>query len=98
MKFRIFIQGENFLLSLEGSAPKKYGFYVTAHIDATTAKEAEAQAFSLIRDYKELRALVRNSPDDRPKLLIEEIESIVDWPDDVTRPLTGLTYYEEETA
>ncbi len=96
MKFRILIQGENFLLSVEGAPPRKYGFYVTAHVEAASTDQAEALAFHHLRNYDDLRNMVRNSSDDRPRLRVDETESITDWPAEVARPLTGLSIYEED--
>ena len=95
MKFRVLIQGENFLLSNDEAEPKKYGFYVTAHVEAASTQDAEALALSLLRDYKELRKRVGNSADDRPILRMDEIATITNWPDGVACPLSGLSLYEE---
>lgn len=96
MKFRVSIQGENFLLTDGELGVKKYGFYVTAYVEADSEKDAEALSISLLRDYKDLRKMVRNSSTDRPTLRTDEIVTLTDWPDRVARPLTGLSLYEED--
>jgi hypothetical protein len=98
MKFRVLLEGENFLVALDASAPRKHGFYVTAHVEAQTEEEAEMLAFDLARANDRLRQLVQNGAGDRPRLKVEKITAIADWPSDVTRPLTGLSWHKEGPA
>jgi len=96
MKFRVSLAGENFLVAFDPTPPRKHGFYATAHVEAQTEEEAETVALDLVRASTRLRPLVQNSADDRPRLSAEKIARVVEWPSDVARPLTGLTWYEEE--
>jgi len=96
MKFRVLIEGENFLVAFDASTPRKHGFYATAHVEAETEEEAEKLALDYLRAKDGLRRLVQNSGDDRPRLRTEKIARINAWPIDVSRPLTGLAWYEEK--
>jgi hypothetical protein len=98
MKFRLLIKGANFLVALDSKTPGKHAFFVTAHLEAPSEAVAEKQAFELLRNRDGLRELVLNTADDRPTLHVEKVGAIETWPAGVSRPLTGLAWYEEEGA
>jgi len=95
MKFRVLIEGKNFHVVFDALAPRKHGFYATAHVEAETEEEAEKLALEYLRAKDDLRSAVQNNGNDRPRLKTEEIARIDAWPTNVSRPLAGLAWYEE---
>lgn len=95
-KFRVFVHGENFFLrNIEPDDLGPYGFYVTAHVEAETSEGAEFAAVNLLRSTQRLRENLDNPKDDPPRMLVEKIETIEDWPTDCSLPLTGIAFYKE---
>ncbi|MEW6127167.1 MAG: hypothetical protein AB1757_09020 [Acidobacteriota bacterium] len=74
-KFRVLINGENFLIEVEDKL-QKMGFFVTRIIEAASMEEAEILAIDLLKQDARLKAIVRNQSDDPPMLYIEEKEEI----------------------
>jgi hypothetical protein len=98
-KLVIQIHGVNFLLrDVETSVPVLLGFYVNVYVEADSMDEAESQAVELVRTLPRLRAAVMNSADDPPRMLVEEIVELTDWPEDCVRPLSGLVFYDYPDA
>jgi hypothetical protein len=96
-KFRTFIHGVNFHVHLSDSdTVKPHGFYVNAFIEAESPEKAELEAIELIRECPKLHGAVYDSADDPPRMFVEEIQEIADWPPDTVRPLTGFALYDEE--
>jgi hypothetical protein len=96
-KFRALIKGENVLIhsqDLQRVAPS--GFYVRAFVDAPSHGAAENKALELVRQ-SHVYGAARNAADDPPRLAVEEIVEILDWPADTVRPLTGFALYDEGT-
>jgi hypothetical protein len=90
-KFRALIKGGNVLLD------RLSGFYVTAFVEAESVARAQASALSLVRESHVLAA-ARNDSTNPPRIEIEEIEAIIDWPADTKRPLTGFALYDEQSS
>jgi hypothetical protein len=98
-KFAVIIHGVNFLLrDPEAAEAELRGFYINAYLDAPTAEEAEAQAIELVCQAPELRALVTNALEDSPRLFVDEIAELTDWPEDCVRPLSGFIFYDDPDA
>ena len=96
-KFRALIKGENLLIhseDLQRIVPS--GFYVTAFVDAASHGAAENKALELVR-HSHVYAAARNEADDPPRLAVDEITEILDWPTDTVRPLSGFALYGEGT-
>jgi hypothetical protein len=96
-KFRALIKGTNLLIHSEDSqriVPS--GFYVNAFIDADSADAARGSAIRLVRQ-SHIYAAARNTVDDPPRIAVEEMEEISDWPVGTRRPLTGFALYDEES-
>src|SRR5256885_15351166 len=96
-KFRALIKGANLLIHSEDSqriVPS--GFYVNAFIDARSADAARDSAIALVRQ-SHIYATARNTADDPPRIAVEEMEEISDWPLGTHRPLTGFALYDEES-
>ncbi len=96
-KFRALLKGVNLLIS-SGDSQRVVpsGFYVTAFVDAPSRVAAENSARELVRQ-SHVYAAARNCADDPPRLAIEEIVEIGDWPVGTARPLTGFALYDEGT-
>jgi hypothetical protein len=97
-KFRAFVKGENFLIYSEDSQQViPSGFYVNAFIDAQSAEIARDSAIALVRK-SHVYAAARNAADDPPRIAVEEVEQISEWPVDTHRPLTGFALYDEKSS
>jgi hypothetical protein len=97
-KFRVLINGENLLIHSEDSQRiVPTGFYVNVFIEAHSADAARDSAMALVRQ-SHVCAAARNRADDPPRIAVEEIEEISDWPVDTRRPLTGFALYDEESS
>ena len=72
-RYRVLVNGKNFLLEVEGRA-QKVGFYATRFVEAADPEEAEGAAFEMIRSDPGLRGIVLNEQDDPPMLYAEEAE------------------------
>ena len=71
-KFKVLMNGKNFLLNLEGRE-QKMGFYVTRIVEAATAEEAESAAIELLKADEYLISSTLNEKTDSPMLYVEEI-------------------------
>jgi hypothetical protein len=95
-KYRVFVHGVNFQMHTHHQeAVELLGFYTTVFVEAESREKAESAAVDLLRDSPNLREDVLNPLEDPPRLLVEEIEEIADWPPDTTRPLTGFAFYDD---
>ena len=92
-KFKVLINGANFLLDLEGRE-QKVGFYATRFVEAATADEAESAAVELLRADEWLKNSTLNEKTDSPMLYVEEIIEVSrrKKDEDVN---TGFTFYTE---
>ena len=95
-KYRAFIHGANFhIYSHDSARVETLGFYTNAFLEARDARTAEFEALELIHHSPKLQGVIRNPADDPPRICVEELEEIADWPEDTARPLTGLALYDE---
>ena len=62
---------------------------------AKIAQAAEAASVALLRATPELRKAVLNPPGDPPRMDVEEIHELEEWPAEGSRPLSGFAYYRE---
>lgn len=92
-RYRVLINGVNFLLEVDG-ALGKHGFYTSRWVEAEDPQSAELRAIELFRSEPGLRERLRNAPDDPPTLYVEETEEVMEL-----EPAQGLAFYvEEETV
>jgi hypothetical protein len=89
-KYRVLINGQNFLLTIDGKA-RKSGFYTTRLVEAQDAKEAEIAAVELIKSDSKLKDIALNERGDSPMLYVEEVEEVKKL-----RPALGYAFYSEE--
>lgn len=88
-KFAIFIDGENFLLSIEGEE-KRLGFFVTKRVFAEDEEQAVDMAYQSIRNDPKLFSAYKQSHISKPTLsvkLIQEITEVGSMED------SGYTFY-----
>ena len=71
------------------------GFYINAYLETATSEEAESQAIELVRTSPNLRPAVANSSEDPPRMFVEEVAELTDWPDECSRPLSGFAFYDD---
>ena len=95
-KHRAFINGTNFqMFSEDSQRVETLGFYTNAFVEADSPQSAEMAAVELIRLSPALRATVQNAADNPPRIFVEELQEIADWPPDTVRPLQGFGFYDE---
>jgi hypothetical protein len=73
--WRVYLRGENFLLSLDGK-PARMGFYTTRFVQANTRDGAEILAVDLIRQDRWLRDSTSNQRTDPPRIFADEIDAV----------------------
>lgn len=90
------LNGVNYLLTIDG-VERRSGFYVTRYVEADDPDQAEAMAVDLIRADQELMAMIRNSDQDPPKILLDEMYEIDSFEDlETFTPGYGF-YFDEES-
>ena len=95
-KFRAFIHGVNFQMrDNESDVCEPLGFYVTAFVEAESSEAAEEAAVDLLRASPKLRGGILNPPDDPPRMFVEQIEQLAEWPTDSKLPLSGFVFYND---
>ncbi|MEO6183446.1 MAG: hypothetical protein ABIP76_10015 [Verrucomicrobiota bacterium] len=96
------IHGENFLIRDAGAIQSTLmGFFINAHLEAATVQDAETQAIELVRMSQNLRSTVVNTPENPPRMFVEEIAELTDltdWPEDCAIPLSGFVFYNDPDA
>ena len=94
-KYRVFINGQNFLLALDGKAPQRNAFYTTRYVEVNTSEKAESIAIKLIKDDKDLTKIVLNEQNNPPMLFAEEIKELESF-EGIDVPGAGYTFYVED--
>lgn len=95
-KYQVLINGMNFHMhDADSQAVEPMGFYVIACVVADSPEAAEAASVALLRATPELRKAVLNPPGDPPRMNVEEIHELEEWPAEGSRPLSGFAYYRE---
>src|SRR5262245_20908608 len=96
-KFRAFIHGVNFhMRDVDSEGVKPLGFYVTAYVEAGSQEAAEYASVNLLRVSPKLREAVLNPPDNPPRMFVEEIQELAEWPTDCALPLSGFAFYHDD--
>lgn len=97
-KYVTMIQGVNFLIQEdEMKPPVMMSFYVNVYSECDLPSTAEDEAVALVRARPGLREKVRNASNDPPRLLVEEIAELTDWPEDCVRPMSGFVFFKPES-
>ena len=92
-RFRVLINGRNFLLNFEGEA-RRVGFYATRTVEAATTDEAEFAAVELLRRDALLHETTLNEQTDPPMMYVEEITEVSHVQKD-EEANAGFTFYQE---
>lgn len=93
-KFRVRLQGCNFLIPIVGKGESKHGFYTNRFVEAADERAAELAAVDQLRARQSLRELVRNLPDDPPRIVLNELEEVSSF-DGLPTLDQGLVWYPE---
>lgn len=91
--YRIRINGQNFLLNLNGTLTK-FGFYTTRDIKAESLENAETIAVQLIENDEALISQILNDRTDSPMTYIDEIRVLEI--DEERLKNFGYSFYVEE--
>ncbi len=94
MKYRVLMNGRNFLIEMEGKE-RKYGFFQTFFVDAESPERAERLVVQKIKDNPDLARVVRNVRSDPPTIHLEELEQVGVFPAD-NKVEAGRAWYSEE--
>jgi len=95
-KFRALIHGVNFhIRDSDSQRVELVGFYVTAFVESHSAEDAELASVALLRDSPKLCGQVLNPPADPPRIFVEDMEELAEWPADYTLPLSGFAFYND---
>jgi hypothetical protein len=84
------VNGENFLLDVEGTLAK-HGFFTHRCVTAANPDEAERTAIEVVRQDERLRPLVKNSADDPPTMKLEAIAELGTFDPDCPK---GFVWYQ----
>ena len=87
--FRVFLRGENFLLTFDGRQTR-LGFYTTRFVQANNPEGAELIAVDLLRNDKTLRG-VANLRSDPPMVFADKSDEVA--ADDVADIASGFTFF-----
>jgi hypothetical protein len=88
------------------AAPQKFvgkrvdvtGWYSVHAEDSQLYASSRAMSSGTIDDSQShVYGAARNGADDPPRLAVEEIAEILDWPADTVHPLTGFALYDQGT-
>ena len=94
-KYRLLMNGTNFLIDVDGK-PEKHGFYQSIFVEAKSPKEAELIAIDQIMNSDELKRVIQNSNGDPPKVILDEISEIESITGSDKTMEMGRTFYKEK--
>ncbi len=93
-RFRATINGENFLIDMDGNVAK-YGFLTFRDVDAADPQAAELAAVQVLRDDQALRTVIRNAKDDPPTMTVTELSEVEEGGEDLP---SNFIYYPMEPS
>jgi hypothetical protein len=96
-KFCVRLQGCNFLIPIAGKGESKHGFYTNRFVEAVDEKAAELAAVDQLRTKQTLRDVVRNAPNDPPRVFLDQLQELSSF-DGLPSLDQGLVWYPEEAA
>jgi hypothetical protein len=94
-KFRVRLQGRNFLIPVEGKGESKHGFYTNRFVEAVDEMAAELAAVDQLRRKQSLRDVVRNTANDPPGIFLDELQELSSF-DGLPSLDQGLVWYPED--
>jgi hypothetical protein len=92
-KHRVLVEGQNFLMEMDGIR-QRLGFFTHVFVEAADATKAETTAVEVLRNDQTLRAGVLNAREDPPRLVFLEIKPVRSFKG-CTLPRTGLAFFPE---
>ena len=92
-KFKLLINGKNFLLESEKGI-QTMGFYITLFVEADNSTNAENKAFELLKNNDAFKKS-KNDQFNPPIMYVEEIEEVQDL-NDSNQKDTGFVFYIEQ--
>lgn len=94
-KFRVMLEGRNFLIPDAGNGESKHGFFANRFVEADDGKSAELLAVDQVRKKQSLRDMVRNIATDPPRIFLRGIEEVASF-DDLPTLDQGLVWFPED--
>lgn len=91
--YRLEVNGQNFLLDMEGRR-SKFGFFTSRFVEASDPISAENAAVQMIRETQRLRDMIHNDANDRPVMVVTEMIELESFGDIENRE-PGFVWYEE---
>jgi hypothetical protein len=92
-KYQVEIEGQNFLVDLEGKLAR-HGFFTYRFVESIDPPAAENAALQMIRETQHLRDLVRNASDDPPVMDVVQIVELETF-EGIENQEPGFVWYEE---
>lgn len=94
-KYRLLMNGRNYLMAVDGKTVRQ-GFFQNMVIEAASPKQAERQAVSRIWHDAELQALIRNLPENLPKVTLHTLWELDVAYDDARIDMDRTFYLEKK--
>ena len=74
-KYHLLMNGQNFLVEMDGKVAK-HGFFQHFFLEAETTRQAEDLAVQKIRENQDLKAVTQNPKDDPPVIVLETMSQL----------------------
>lgn len=91
-KFKVCIEGNNFLIRIEDIIAK-HGFFTIRFFETEESNIAEILALRMVSD--ELKSVILNDPSDPPVINVNEVCESYDFVSHIV-PGSGFTWYKED--
>jgi hypothetical protein len=96
-KFRVELDGRNFLIPVPGNGDMKHGFFTNRFVEADDESKAESLAVEALRKRPALREMLRNTAEDPPRIHLRKIVELSSF-DGLPTIDQGLVWYLENRA
>ena len=93
--FRVFLEGGNFLITLDGRR-RRFGFFVTRFVEAQDEADAAAESVRLLWDELARKGGILNSAGDAPRIVVDRVEEIE--PGDRPDINPGFAWFPEDST
>ncbi len=94
-KYRLIINGQNFLINIDGKE-HKLGFYQTIFVEDQDTGSAESLAVEKIRSDNDLKNVTLNANDDPPMIYVDKISEVDEISEDDLKLESGRSFYPEK--
>jgi hypothetical protein len=92
-KYKVEINGANFLIDMNGRTAK-HGFFTARFVQAADSAAAENTAVQITRETQRVRDLVQNAPGDPPVMDVTSVVELASF-DGIENLEPGIVWYEE---